>query len=276
MGVSCNSTIQEPGVKHMIKPFGFDLFCFGKKFLVFNLISRDLKIKYRRSFLGFFWTILHPLILSGVYFLVFKVILRVEIPHYIVFILSGVIPWTFLATAITEGTETLVANSGLLTKVPIPTQVFPLVTSLSNFVTFLLALGVVALFALVSGVSFDITVLVLPLLCTLLLVIAHSFSIVLCVAVVYLRDLRHAVGLILQLWFYLTPVIYQESLIPQKYKPLIYLNPVGTLISCFHDVFTGRPIVATSLLASVVWALTLFSVAVPIHKRFSRRVVECL
>jgi ABC-type polysaccharide/polyol phosphate export permease len=263
-------------INFFIRPLNFDIFCTGKKFLVFNLVSRDLKIKYRRSFFGFFWTILHPLALSGMFYLIFKVIFKASVPHYVPFILSGVIPWTFFSASVVEGTEVLRANAGLLTKVPIPTQVFPFVVCSSNFVTFILSLPVVFTFSLLTGVEFHATAFYLPILCANLFLCAHSISLILSVLYVYLRDLKHAIGLLMQLLFYATPIVYQVEMIPERLRGFLYLNPVGNLFANFHKVFTGEEISEQSVFVSLGWALILLLLGIETQRRFSRDAVELL
>ena len=244
-------------IDFFIRPLNFDIFCTGKKFLVFNLVSRDLKIKYRRSFFGFFWTILHPLALSGMFYVIFKVIFKANIPHYVPFILSGVIPWTFFSASVIEGTEVLRANAPLLTKVPIPPQVFPIVVCSGNFITFLLSLPVLIGFSFMSGVPFQTSALYLPVLCINLFICAHSFALILSVLYVYFRDLKHAIGLLMQLLFYATPIVYQVEMIPEKFKGFLYLNPIGNLFANFHRVFIGETIDFSSItfLAGAHWFL---------------------
>lgn len=263
-------------VNWVLKPFNFDVFCTGKKFLVFNLVSRDLKIKYRRSFLGFFWTILHPLGLCGIYYLVFKMFLKIQIPHYVAFILSGVIPWTFFSTSVIEGTETLQGNSGLLTKVPIPTQVFPFVACVTNLITLFFALPILATVSLSSGVYLGWDLLYLPVLCSLLFLIAYSLALILSVVYVYLRDLKHAIGLLLQIWFYATPILYGLEMVPENLRWITFLNPVGGLFICFHSVFMGEALSINYLLIGVAWALAFYFCAILVQKRFARTAVELL
>src|SRR3954453_19323172 len=103
-----------PGMQAILnfRPLGIDFFCLGKKFLVYNMVSRNLKIKYRRSVLGVFWTLLSPIAMTVVYYFVFKVILQVRMPHYLVFILSGVLPWTFFSQSLSEGMESIAGSWG--------------------------------------------------------------------------------------------------------------------------------------------------------------------
>lgn len=253
-----------------------EIFCIRKKFLVFNLVSRDLKIKYRRSFLGFFWTALHPLALCAIYYMVFKVFLKVEIPHYTSFVLGGVIPWTFFSVSVTEGTETIFGNAPLLTKVPIPPQVFPFVACITNFVTFLLALPIVISLALFSGVTLNSSLFYLPLLCFILFVMAYSLSLILSVAYVYLRDLKHAISLFLQIWFYATPVVYSPDMIPKNYLPILYINPLGLLLVNFHKLFLGESIIVNDVVYSCSWALIFFGLAIWCQDKFAQKTVEFL
>src|SRR6202035_5870261 len=123
--------------------FGIDIFCVSKKFLVFNLVGRNLKVKYRRSVLGVLWTLLSPLATVMIFYFVFKVILKVQIPHYMAFLVSGVLPWSFFSQTINEGMDSIVGNAGIAAKVPVPIQIFPLVGAITNFITLFLALPVI-------------------------------------------------------------------------------------------------------------------------------------
>lgn len=218
---------------------GFDALCLGRKFLVFNLVDRNLKIKYRRSFFGFFWTILAPLAISAIYYFVFKVVMHVERPHYLVFILSGVLPWSFFTQTITESTESIVANQGLISKIPIPIHVFPYVVSITNFSTLFLALPVIFGLSLLSGVPLGLHMLWIFFFFGCLLLLSYAFGAVLAVFFVYMRDLKHAIGLILQIWFYGTPIIYDSSMIPEKYNWILFLNPVGSIFEGIHQSMLG-------------------------------------
>jgi len=136
----------------LIRPLGIDIFCLSKKFLVYNLVSRNLKVKYRRSVLGVLWTLAAPVAISVIYYFVFKVILKISIPHYPVFILAGVLFWNFFSMTVIESMESIVANWVIVTKIPIPLQVFPFSGAMTNLTTLLLALPVLWTVAAFSGV----------------------------------------------------------------------------------------------------------------------------
>lgn len=261
----------------LLQPAGVDLFCINKKFLVFNMVGRNLKIKYRRSFFGFFWTLLNPMAMAIVFYFVFKIILKVQVPHYLAFILSGMLPWAFFSQTLIENMESLVGNIGLLSKVPIPIQVFPFVGSLTNLVTLTLALPILLAVSIFTSVQLGPSLLALPFYITQLFLIAYSFSLILSVAYVYFRDLRHIISIIMQLLFYATPVVYNESMIPEKFKWILYINPIGAIFSAFHQILVNGewPSHSQSLI-SVTWTTVLLIVTTMVRKHLCNELVEQL
>lgn len=185
----------------LLQPLGVDLFCLGKKFLVFNIVSRNLKIKYRRSVFGVLWTLLAPLAMAVIYYFVFKIVLNIKLPNYQVFILSGVLPWAFFSQSILEGMESIVQNWSLVSKIPIPLQVFPWSCSVTNWVTLLMSLPILLGVAWLSGVGFHPAQAFILVYFLALFLISYGISLILAVGFVYLRDLRHLTGILIQIWF---------------------------------------------------------------------------
>jgi ABC-type polysaccharide/polyol phosphate export permease len=252
------------GILGYFRPFGVDFFCLGKKFLVFNLVSRNLKVKYRRSVLGVLWTVLSPLAMTAVYYFVFKIILKVTIPHYLVFIVSGILPWSFFSQSTIEGMESIVGNLGLVTKVPIPLQLFPFVGTLTNLTTLTIATPILIAAAVVSDVPLGLHLLMLGFYFPVLFF-------------VFLRDLRHITGIVMQIWFYATPVVYQDSMIPEKLRWTIYANPVAPVFIGLHQVLAGGAWPGgTLVIASVGWTVALTLTASFVYKRYNRILVESL
>lgn len=259
----------------VLQPLGVDFFCLGKKFLVYNLISRNLKIKYRRSVVGIFWTLLAPIAVTAIYYFVFKVIMKVSIPHHLVFILSGVLFWNFFAQSLLEGMESIVGNWGLISKVPIPLQIFPYVGTLTNLVTLTLAIPVLLGAALVSGLSIGFSVIVLPFYLVTLFLLAYGFAFILAVGFVYFRDLRHLMGILMQIWFYATPVVYNEEMIPEKYGWVLIVNPLGQAFSGLHHlILEGTLAPPTHFVILVSWTLGVMLVAAGLHRWLGKEMVE--
>ncbi len=265
------------GLLSRFQPMGVDVFCTGKKFLVFNMVGRNLKVKYRRSILGLLWTLAHPISMTAIYFFVFKVVLKVQMPHYLVFVLSGVLTWGFFASTLSEGLEALVGNMGLLTKIPVPIQIFPFVGSVTNLITWLLSLPVLLGAAIWSGSALGVSILTLPYFLATLFVIAYSLSVILSMAFVYLRDLKHILSLVLQAWFYATPVIYNADMIPPRFQWILFLNPVAKIFTAIHGLFVdGRWPSEGEWVMPGVWAVLLMGVAIVAHKRYAGGLIENL
>lgn len=220
----------------MILNFVTSYFCLGKKYLIYNLVGRNLKIKYRRSFLGFFWTILNPIAVATIYYFVFKVIIKLQVPHYPAFILSGVLPWAFFSQTLAEGMESIVGHGGLISKIPMPVQAFPFVGCITNFITLALAVPILIGVSYFTKVELGASLLALPVLLGILFFICYGFSLILALAFIFFRDLRHILGIGLQLWFYGTPVVYRESMIPAKYLWILTLNPIGQIFVGLHNI----------------------------------------
>jgi len=254
------------------------LFCLHKKFLVYNMVVRNLKIKYRRSMLGFLWTLLIPVSQAAIYYLVFQRIMKVQIDHYVPFILSGILFWVFLSNTLNESTESLLANCHLLSKIPIPLQTFPWVASLSHGLNLFLALPVIFAVMLLNGIPLrPINGLVFGFALEIL-IIAYSLGLILSVVMVYFRDLRYLLNLGLQLLMYGTPILYEEKMIPESFRWLLWINPVGTLFPSIHQVLIeGTWPQPSALLITLGWTVGLLLLAREVLSRALRKgVVEWL
>ncbi len=262
-------------LRPFLQPLGIDLFCFGKKFLVFNLVNRNLKVKYRRSILGVLWTLLVPLSMGIIYYMVFNLFLKVKIPHYLSFILSGVIPFSFFTQSILEGMESIVGNWGLASKIPMPLQIFPYVGTLTNLVTLSLSLPILIGAALISKVSIGYSILVLPFYFLLLFGMSYGLALILAIAFVYFRDLRHLMGIILQIWFYGTPVVYSHSMIPDQFHWILFANPIGSLFVAFHAILVEGSFPQWIYTAvSIGWAVGILFLSALIYKYTAKGMVE--
>jgi ABC-type polysaccharide/polyol phosphate export permease len=261
----------------LARPFGIDLFCFGKKFLVFNMVGRNLKVKYRRSLMGVLWTLLAPIGMGAMYYLVFAKILKIPIPHYLAYVLSGIFPWTFFSQTVMEGMESLIGNWGILTKIPVPIQVFPLVGTLTNLITLGFAFVVMLAAALGTGVNLGPSLVLMPYVFALLFFAAYGIALILAILMVLLRDLKHAMGIVMQVWLYATPVLYQDAMIPAKYHWILYANPVGVLFRDMHLIMTeGAWPSQSDLLIGTGWSIALLLAAALLQRFMGGGLMEIL
>ena len=209
---------------------------FRYRMLLASLVSRGLKARYRGSILGFLWTILNPLILMAVYALVFRYYIRLAVENYAVFVLVGLLPWTYFQSSLVEGTNSIVGGGSLVTKSLFPPHVLPTVTVLSQLVNFLLSLPVLLVFAVLYGVEPSAALVAFPIV--LVLQTAFTWGVVLALAAlnVHFRDVQHILANVLLFWFFLCPIVYPADQIPVDLRWIQFLNPIGLMIESYHRI----------------------------------------
>ncbi len=210
------------------------LTCYGE--LLVSLSLRDVKIRYKQSFFGIVWAVLQPFMLMVVFSVVFSLFVRVKTPGepYAVFSYVALVPWTYFSRGLTNGVMSLIANSVLVTKIYFPRELFPLAALLSGFIDFavsaLIFIGMLAFFH--SGVGF--AVLWTPLIVVVQMALMLGLMLLLSAANVFYRDVYQTVPFLLQLWLYITPVIYPLSLVPARFHLLFALNPMSGIIDAYR------------------------------------------
>jgi len=201
--------------------------------LIRELVSSDFKLRYQGSVLGYLWSLLRPLMLFGVLYLVFTKIIKVGtgVPYYPVYLLLGLVMWTFFVEATVSGMHAITGRGDLIRKVSIPKYVIVLSTTLSAFVNFLLNMIVVAIFMVANQVPFDpIALIWMPILIIELFIFCIAIAYLLATLFVRFRDFSHIWDVVLQVLFYATPIIYPLTIAPEKVAKLISLNPLTQII----------------------------------------------
>ncbi len=236
--------------------------------LIESLVWRDVKARYRGSVLGYFWTLLNPLLLLLVYQLVFTKYTRaVELHNYAVFLFVGLLPWLWLSSSISTGTNSIIAGGNLITRVCIPPQVLPTVTVLSTLVNFILALPIALIAATAYGIFPAPALILLPLLIVLELFFLYAVVLMLAAMTVRFRDIAFLVHSLLTIWFFLSPIAYPIAAVPERYRTLILANPMAPLLLAFQEViFFRRPPSATLLALATGWVLALLAIGIRIFE----------
>jgi len=201
------------------------------------LVSKELKLRYRRSTLGFAWTMLNPLLTMLILTAVFSHVWRVQIESFPVFVLSALLPWNFLAQSLTGGAYAIIHNESLLKNVRVPRAVFPLAMVTSHLVNFLLAIVPLLLVMAWQGLPVRPAVLALPFCLVVLWAFAAGLTLALAAWTVFFRDLAQIVEVLLMALFYCTPIIYPLSIIPEQYAWVFRLNPAYYVIMPFRTIF---------------------------------------
>lgn len=206
--------------------------------LLLSLVQRELKARYRGSVLGFFWTFLNPTLHMLVYTLLFSVFMKNQISNYAYFLFVGLLPWTWFSTSISAGASSISDRRDLMTKVRFPAQVLPATVVATNFCNFLFSLPLMVVLGLFFGVLPSWHVVAFPVV--VLVQMCFTFAVVYAVSAfnVTFRDLQHIVMNLMMLWFFLTPVLYKLSTIPEDYRRVLQVvNPMSILITSYQAMF---------------------------------------
>ena len=211
--------------------------------LIAALTARDLKARYRGSILGYFWSLANPLLLLAVYTLVFtKFFPTTVVQPFPLFLFAGILPWTFFSAAVLESTTSISANAGLIKKVMFPAEALPLVVVLSHLVHFALAvpilLAAILAFAAMGKFTLTWTILVAPLLMLLQTMFVAGIAMTVSSASVLFRDLRDIVANLMQLGFFVTPIIYLiDNIQSRALRAMLRVNPMTPFVVAYQDVF---------------------------------------
>lgn len=226
--------------------------------LVINLTSRDIKVRYKRSVLGLFWTVLQPVLMTLIFTIVFSSGFRAASLDTPLYILSGYVVWNYLAQTTLQSLNVLQVNGALMKRVALPRSVFVVSTLLASLVNFLFSLIPLFLLLLLSSHSNPLTLLFLPVSILITSIFVLGLSLLLAPLALFFDDFNHFYQVLITMWFFLTPVVYVIAAIPPEFQFLMKLNPMTWMLELFRaPVYLGTlPDLSIVLLTSVTAALT--------------------
>jgi lipopolysaccharide transport system permease protein len=227
--------------------------------LLYYLVLRDVKVRYKQTVLGVAWAVLQPLFTMLVFSVIFGRFAKVPsdgLP-YAVFVFAGLLPWTFFSSNITQASQSLLTQQSLLTKIYLPRLFIPASAIGSGLVDLLVSFVVFGLLMAYYGVPVGAGLLALPLLVALTAAASLGVGLTLAALIVTYRDFRYVVTFLVQSWMYLSPVIYPVSLVPDKWQPLLALNPMAGIIDAFRSALFALPWNVPTLLISSLSSLAL-------------------
>ena len=238
-------------------------------------IKKEIRGKYKGSWLGVLWTFLNPLLMLAVYALVFPYILRVNVENYTIFMIVALIPWNFFTTAIQTGTGCVVANGNILKKVYFPREIIPISITTSQLVNFLITCLIMFIFIFVSGVGFSIHILLLPILILIQFILTLAINFVLSALTVFAHDIDHFVSVALTLGFYATPIVYLSTMLPEKFQWAMKVNPMAVLVEAYRSVLYYHQLPDFKLLGIwVVLSILFLVLGYLIFKKLEKNFVE--
>jgi lipopolysaccharide transport system permease protein len=246
--------------------------------LLWVLTTRDIRVRYKQSVLGAAWAVIRPFTAMVVFSVVFGQLAKMpsEGYPYPVFVYAALLPWTFFSGAISSSGQSVVGSSNLISKVYFPRLIIPLASAGAGLVDLLISTGILLLMMLWYGVGWSWNLLAAPLLLMAVVFSALGVGTLLAALTVSYRDFTHITPFLLQIWMYITPVVFPVSLVPQRWQWLLYLNPMTGLVEGFRAAFLGKPFDIGGLLISFAIAVAMFAIGVAYFERVERRFADII
>lgn len=245
--------------------------------LLFELAKTDFKIRYMGSILGYLWSLLKPILLFFVLYTVFSIFMKWDVPNFQLHLLLGIIIWNFFAEGTIFGLNSLTSKASIIKKIYFPRELAVISSILSAFLTLIINLCIFIFVSLAIGINLNINILFLPMYLALLLMLVVGFSFILSILHSKFRDTSQIWEVFLQAGFFLTPIIYPITFIPEKYKIFLFLNPMTQIIEGLKFIMLSYKEGAPSLnwnlyLISITIAIFLFGIM--IFKKYSHKIAE--
>lgn len=252
-----------------------DLYAYRE--LLKNNIKKDIRGKYKGSFLGVIWTFMNPLLMTLVYAIVFPYLMRgAQYEHYTTFLVIGLLAWNWFSTCISQGTYTILGNGGILKKVYFPREILPISVVTSGLINYLITLVIIVFFLIFSGIGFNINMLWLPLIIITQYLLTLGIIFITSALNVYLRDLEYIIQFFMQILFYATPILYSLDIFGTSVlAKIISFNPMTAIINSYRNVlYWGKMPQIKSLLIVLLGSILLCFIGLQVFRKLSKGFAE--
>ncbi len=239
------------------------------------LLRKELSVRYKNSVLGYLWSLMNPLAMAAIFYVVFSVYMRFGTPNYLIVLLSALFPWQWFTNSVGQAPFLFLANATLVKKVSFPRYIIPLVTTLHDMVHFLLALPIFIIFSLLYGIYPGIPwIYGIPLLLTVSCMFIFGLSLMISSINLFFRDLNNIIVIFLNIAFYATPVIYSIDKIPPDKLKYFLINPVAPLFICWRSLLYGNRIDTHYLPWAVGYGIISLAVGAAVYNRLNKKFAE--
>lgn len=243
--------------------------------LLVELTRKELRVRYRNSYLGYLWSVLNPLLMAAVFYFAFGVVLQVQIPHYALFLVVGLFPWQWLVNSVGSSAGAYLGNASLVKKIAFPRSLLPLSTLLNDLVHFIVALPVTFVMAVREGVPLHESLLWgIPLLVLAQAPIVYGMSLIVAAANPFFRDVERLVGVFLTILFYCTPIVYPAERIPEHLRGWFAWNPMTPIIAGWQTLMMEGVLDWSSLGRALLGGAVLLAIGGLVHARLRWRIAE--
>ncbi|MEK0313657.1 ABC transporter permease [Cohnella sp. 56] len=242
-----------------------------------SLVLTDLRTRYKGSILGFFWTLLNPLLLLCVYSIVFKFVVRIQMDNYSSFLFIGLITWNVFSQSILSGAGVIIRNAGLIKKIYFPKELLPLSVVIGGVLNYFFSFLVLLFILIINKIAIGWPILLFPLILFILSIFTLALTMLISALNVYFRDLEHIVGILIMGWFYLTPIVFPSNMIPNELHLIFDLNPIRIFVEGFQDIYYYNKFPNWSeLLVGTIVSFVLLVISMKIFKKLSRNFAEVI
>lgn len=245
------------------------------KDLLLVLTQKEIKLRYKSSWLGYAWSIANPLAFALLYFVTFRIFMRVEVPQYPLFLIAGLFPWQWLSNSTSSAPGIFLGNATLLKKVRFPRNILVASTVLNDGIHFLVSLPVILGFLLAYGLVPSWSwVIGIPILVLGQFMLVYGLTLSIACLNLFFRDLERLTTLLVTFLFFLTPIVYSDSMIPSRYQALALLNPVAPLILSWRRLFLSGTLTWSVIGIGYAYALLAMGLGTFIYRKLSWKFAE--
>lgn len=238
-------------------------------------IKKEIRGKYKASFLGVLWSFVNPLLMVLVYAIVFPRILKMQEANYLIFIIVAVIPWNYFTTVMSQGTTTVLGNANIIKKVYFPREILPISVVTSGLVNFLISCIIIFIFIFASGMGLTFNILFLPLILVVQYMLSLGIVFMTSAINVYIRDAEYIINFLIMMTFYLTPILYSTTMFPEQYRWILNLNPMAHIITAYRDIFYYQQVPSLNNLFLVgLFSFILMVIGYKVFKKLERGFAE--
>lgn len=237
-------------------------------FLIKQLVGRDFKTKYKKSFFGVLWSFINPLLIMIIQYVVFSEIFKADIEYYPVYIMSGFVIFNFFSEAVGMSIESIIGNASLITKVYVPKYIYPFTRVCSSCINLFISFILLIIVALVSGVSIKVSILLIVFPMVFLFIFSLGLGLMLSTAMVFFRDIRFLWNAISLVWMYATPIFYPVDILPERYAFVLDINPLNYILIMFRNsVLYGKGSNPRLFVTCALISLITFCIGAVVFKR---------
>lgn len=245
--------------------------------LIIVTVKKEMKVRYKSSVFGYLWSVMNPIAFALVFFIAFKVIMRIQMENYTIFLLSGLFAWQWLANATNVAPYVFISNASIIKKVNFPRNMLVIANIIQDGIHFLLALPVYMVFMFIFGLMPTWHWLYgIPVLFCIQGLMLYGACLVLATVNLFVRDIERMVSIATTFLFYFTPILYPMSMVPEQFRPLINLNPVGPLMVGWRELLLNGRFDGQSVLISFGYSLLVYALGKTVYSKLSWKFAEAL